>query len=153
MIHRRWLLAAPAILAVARCAPPPKPPAILTLSIKGGADQNPDASGKPSPVEIRIYQLAATGTFNKADVFALTEHEKETLGQDDLASEPIVITPGQSTTVKRELKAGTQAIGIVALFRDIDHAKWRADAPAASSGPTDLTLTIAKLSVSLAPSS
>lgn len=153
VISRRWVLALPATLALARCAPPPKPPAVLTLKITGSADQNPDPSGKAQPLEVRIYQLGAVGTFERADVFALTEHEKETLGADDLGSEAFVITPGQTRTIKRELKPGTQAIGVVGLFRDIDHATWRADKPAASSGPTDLDLKIEKLSLSLAPSS
>ncbi len=42
-------------------------------------------------------------------------------------------------------------IGIVALYRDIDHAQWRAMAPAADSGPTKLTLNIAKLAITLQP--
>ena len=153
LIARRWLLAMPAALALARCAPPPKPPAVLTLKISGSNDQNPDPTGKAAPLEIRIYQLGAVGTFERADVFALTEHEKETLGADDLGSEAFVITPGQTRTITRELKSGPHAIGVVGLVRDIDHETWRADKPAAGSGPTDLDLKIEKLSLSLAPSS
>jgi hypothetical protein len=43
MISRRLLLALPAILA-ARCSSTP-PPAVLTLTMISGADQNPDPSG------------------------------------------------------------------------------------------------------------
>ena len=47
MIRRRSLLPLLAALALAHCgAPPPKPPAVLTLTMIGSADQNPDAAGK-----------------------------------------------------------------------------------------------------------
>jgi type VI secretion system protein VasD len=37
------------------------------------------------------------------------------------------------------------------LYRDIDNAQWRADAPVATSGPTKLKLTVAKLAITLKP--
>jgi len=42
-----------------------------------------------------------------------------------------------------------QAIGVVVLYRDIDSAQWRADAPVATSGPTKLTLNVGKLAITL----
>lgn len=151
MTPRRSLLLLPAALLVARCGPAPKPPAVLTLAITGGADQNPDASGKPAPVAVRIYQLTATGKFERSDWTSLTEREQATLGADDAGSQEVVVSPGQSLTQTINLKNGVQAVGVVVLFRDIDHAKWRAVAPVASSGPTRLALTIGKLSVTLKP--
>lgn len=155
MIHRRSLLsllptlAAP--LALMRCAPPPKPPPVLTLTMVGSADQNPDPSGKASPVAVRIYQLTATAKFERSDVFALTEHEQQTLGQDDAGSQEFVLSPGETQTKTFELKPGVQAIGIVVLYREIDQAQWRADAPAADSGPTKLLLNVGKLAITLKP--
>jgi type VI secretion system protein VasD len=37
------------------------------------------------------------------------------------------------------------------LYRDIDNARWRATAPAATSGPTKLALTVGKLAITLKP--
>ncbi|MBV8092958.1 MAG: type VI secretion system lipoprotein TssJ, partial [Acetobacteraceae bacterium] len=65
-------------------------------------------------------------------------------------SDEIVIAPGETRTLKRELKKGTQFVGTVVLFRDIDRAKWRSIAPVAGSGPTALTLRIAGLTATLA---
>ena len=151
MTNRRSLLLLPAALVVARCAPPPKPPAVLTLVITGGADQNPDPTGKPAPVAVRIYQLTATAKFERSDWTSLTEHEKETLGQDDAGSEEVVVAPGGSQTKTIELKNGVQAVGVVVLYRDIDHAQWRAVSPVATSGPTKLALNIGKLAATLKP--
>ena len=155
MIRRRSLLALvptlAAPLALLRCAPPPKPPAVLTLVMTGSADQNPDVSGKPSPVAVRIYQLTATAKFERGDVFALTEHEQQTLGQDDVGSQEFVLSPGETQTKTFELKSGVQAVGVVVLYRDIDRAQWRAHAPVASSGPTKLALNVGKLAINLRP--
>lgn len=154
MIRRRSLLLLPVLaapLALLQCAPPPKPPAVLTLTMIGSADQNPDLAGKPAPVAVRIYQLTATAKFERGDVFALTEHEQQTLGSDDAGSQEFVLSPGETQTKTFELKPMVQAIGIVVLYRDIDNAQWRADAPAAASGPTKLLLNVGKLAISLKP--
>jgi len=149
MIRRRSLLALPAVLALAQCGP--KPPGVVTLTMIGSADQNPDGSGKAAPVAVRIYQLTQTAKFERADVFALTEHEPQTLGQDDAGSQEFVLSPGETLTKTFELKPGVQAVGVVVLYRDIDNAQWRADAAVATSGPTKLTLNVGKLAITLKP--
>lgn len=133
------------------CAAPPKPPPppVLDLNIIAGADQNPETDGHPAPVGIRLYYLGATGGFERADVYALMNAEAATLGADLLGSETLLLSPGQTMKVHRELKPGTQFLGATVLFRDIDHAKWRADAPVAPNGQTALNLTTQKLSMSL----
>lgn len=149
---RRELLIVPAALLLARCSPAPKPPAVLTLTMIGGADQNPDPGGTAAPIAVKVYQLTAIAKFTSSDWTALTENEQQTLGQDEAApSQQFVVAPGETQTQTFTLKTGVQNIGIVALFRDIDHAQWRAMAPAADSGPTKLTLNIAKLAITLQP--
>lgn len=153
MILRRSLLPLLAALALANCGgPKPKPPPVLTLTIIGSAEQNPDTDGKAQPVAVRIYQLTQTAKFERVDVFALSEHEQQALGQDSAASQEFVLSPGETQTKQFELKSGVQAIGVAVLYRDIDNAQWRADAPAADSGPTKLTLNVGKLAITLKPS-
>ena len=149
MLTRRSIATLPAVLALAHCGPEQKPPAVLTLNVTGSADQNPDINGNPAPIAVRVYQLTATAKFERGDVFALTEREQATLGADDAGSQEFVFTPGEKRTIKFELKPLVQLIGVVALYRDIDHAQWRAVAPVATSGPTTLALNIKKLAVEL----
>ncbi len=59
MIRRRSLLSLPGALALARCGP--KPPGVVTLTMIGSADQNPDAAGKAAPVAVRIYPAHPDG--------------------------------------------------------------------------------------------
>jgi type VI secretion system protein VasD len=124
----------------------------LTLTMIGSAEQNPDAAGRPAPVAVRIYQLTQTAKFERADVFALTEHEQQSLGEDNAGSQEFVLSPGETQTKTFEPKPGVQAIGVVVLYRDIDNAQWRADAAVANSGPTKLTLNVGKLAITLKPS-
>jgi type VI secretion system protein VasD len=148
MIGRRLLLALPAILA-ARCSSAEEP-AVLTLAVLGGADQNPDRAGLPTTVAVKLFQLKSSSAFERADVFALIEREQQTLGADGLGSEQFVIRPGETRTVTRELKPGAQFIGTVVLFREIDRARWRGIAPVATSGPSRRSLTITRLTAALA---
>src|SRR5438270_6052879 len=126
------------VVAAVGAAPPP-PPAVLTLTIAAGSDQNPDPSGRPAPVAIRLFELNGNAKFERADVFALTEHEQQTLGDEGQGSEEFVLRPGETRTVTRELKKGVQFVGIAVLF---DRSRWRVVAPVGVSGPTKLMLRV-----------
>jgi type VI secretion system protein VasD len=147
MMTRRALLGIIAVLAT-RCSSPP-PPAVLTINVIGGDDQNPDPSGKPTPVVVRLFELNGTAKFERSDVFALTEREQQTLGSEGQSSEEFVVPPGKTRMVTRELKKGVQFVGIAVLFRDIDKSHWRAVSPVAASGPSKLTLKISGLTATL----
>lgn len=148
MITRRYFIGGIALLAT-RCSSSPPPPAVLTLNVIGGADQNPDPSGRPAPVAVRLFQLNDPAKFERSDVFALTEKEQQTLGQESQGSEEFVVTPGETRILTRELKKGVQFAGIAVLFRDIDKAHWRAVSPVAASGPSKLTLKISGTNAAL----
>jgi type VI secretion system protein VasD len=150
VISRRNLLAFLPALALAECGP--KPPAALTITMIGSADQNPDPSGKAQPVAVTLYQLTQTAKFESADVFALTEHEQQTLGADDVGSQQFVLSPGETQVKQFQLKPGVTAIGVAVLYQQIDNAQWRADAPVKDSGSTKLTLNVNKLAITLKPS-
>jgi type VI secretion system protein VasD len=149
VIGRRALLALTAAVVCTAGAPPP-PPAVLTLTIVAGTDQNPDASGRPAPVAVRLFELSGTAKFERADVFALTEREQQTLGAEGQGSEEFVLRPGETRAVTRELKKGVQFVGVAVLFRDIDRSHWRVMAPVGVSGPTKLTLRVNGLNATLA---
>jgi type VI secretion system protein VasD len=146
---RRAVLLLP--IAAAACGGPP-PPTTVTLNVQGGADQNPDPTGRPSPVALSVFFLTATAKFERADVFALTEREQATLGSDSAGSEQFVIGPGERRTITREVRQGVQAIGIVALFRDVDTgARWRAVQAIAPGGSTALNVRLARNTVAVSP--
>ena len=145
----RLTLALFGLLVLASCAAPPPPP-VLNLTITGTADQNPDAAGRAAPVAVRVYQLSGTAKFEQSDVFALKDNEAKTLGAEAAAgSQEFLVAPGDSKTVKIDLKPMVSSIGVAVMYRDIDQAKWRAVEPAKPNGPTNLTATVGKLALTL----
>jgi len=149
-MNRRLIFALLGLVVLARCAPPPPPPPVLTLTINGTADQNPDGANRAAPVAVRVYQLSGTAKFEQTDVFALKDNEAKTLGTQAAAgSLEFLISPGETKTVKVDLKPMVSSIGVAVMYRDIDHARWRATAAANAHGPTVLTATVGKLTLSL----
>ena len=66
--------AAPTLPPITIAAPPEaKTKAAMTLVAT--ADTNPDGSGRPSPIVVRVYQLKTDGAFKGADFFALYDDE------------------------------------------------------------------------------
>lgn len=121
---RLWQILTLALLA-AGCAKEPPPPARLVATVAAAADLNPDSSGRPSPLVLKLYQLKAPGGFNGADFFTLHDQPEKVLAADLLGSEQLVLKPGQQLTLERELDPNTRQVGLLAAFRDIDHAMWR----------------------------
>ena len=150
-------VAALASLALAGCggASAPPPPTIAALTMTAAADINPDPAGKPAPVTVRIYQLASTAAFDHADFFQLYNNDQAVLGADMLGRDEVTITPGGTQQLVKDLKPGTTAVGVVAAFRDIQHANWRATAAPPANKTTAVTVAIQGLNVtlSLAPGS
>ena len=123
---------------------------MLELAISAGADQNPAKEGRPASVAVRLYQLKESAAFEAADYYALAEREKATLAEDGAGTEEFVLSPGESRTVTRQLKPGVQFVGVIAAFRDVDRAGWRAVQPVAASGTTKLGLRVAGTKITLA---
>lgn len=121
------------------------------LSLTGTTEQNPDINGAPSPVAVRIIQLIDPNRFQHADAYAFIDNQQQALGADAAASEDVFVSPSEQRSIRIDPKPGVTAIGVAALYRDIDNAQWRAVAPVASNGPTKLSATIGRLTVTLQP--
>ena len=154
MAKPRRVIASIAVLAslfVAACVtPPPEPPppptvAVLTLTADAGV--NPAPSGRPSPLRVTVFQLAATGGFEAADYFALADQPGATLAADLRGTDEVILQPGASETLTRELPDGVTALGIVAHYRDLDRAIWRATAQVPANQTTGIRVTLQPLAV------
>ena len=149
-MNRRLVMGFVGLLALAHCAPAPPPPPVLNLTITGTAEQNPDPSGRASPVAVRVYQLSGTAKFSQADVFGLMNNEAKILGAEEATSSlEFLIAPGENKKVTVDLKPMVSAIGVAVLYRDIDHAQWRSTVSANAHGPTDVSAKIGRLALTL----
>jgi len=60
-----------------------------------------------------------------------------------------LIAPGDKKTVTIDLKPMVTSVGVAVLYRDIDHAKWRATGAVAANGPSNHSATIGRLALTL----
>lgn len=133
----RWIALA-MVAALAGCASGPPKPTKARMTVIAQADVNPDASGRPSPVVVRVYQLQQDAKFANADFFALFDDEQQLLGGDLLARDEIALAPGERKEVQVEVKGDAKFLGAVAAFRDIRNSQWRAVQPAPKKGLMDV---------------
>lgn len=115
---------------VAGCAKPPPPPpkpivTPIALTLIAGADVNPDARGRASPLTVRVYALKSTGAFDSADFFTLFEKDQATLGAEMIQREEMLLRPGESRKLEMTLPADAKALGVIAAYRDLERARWR----------------------------
>ena len=118
--------------AVAPAATPSAPgsaagkPSVAEMSFVVGPDVNPDVTGRPSPVIVRTYELKSATAFNSSDFFAMFERDRETLGADLVARDEWALMPGNNRQALKNLQRDTRYVGVVAAFRDVERARWRA---------------------------
>ena len=146
-----WMLAA--ALVVPACKTVPVKPSNVSkakVALSASADINPDASGKPSPVVVRVYQLKGEAAFTSADFFALFDDEMKVLGPELIGREEYVLTPSEHRTVELVVPKTARFVGVVAAFRDIRNSQWRVVVPAPFK-KDDVTLSVERARVQLAP--
>jgi type VI secretion system protein VasD len=111
------------------CASGPKP-AVVEGAIEAAAGLNPSINNRPSPLVVRVYELKSPTAFNGADFMSLYQRDQAELGADLVGKEEFTLQPGEKRAlVKKTLPAGVQFIGVLAAYRDLDRAQWRAVVP------------------------
>ena len=109
--------------------PPAEPPATVPLDVVviAAAWLNPDEQGQSLPTVVRIYQLKATSKLEAAEFQQLYAHPKETLGEDLLRSDEIVISPGETAHRRIERERSAKALAVVSMVRRPAGLSWRTD--------------------------
>lgn len=137
-MNARLLAVLIACAALAACAAKPAKPVPARAQLIASADVNPDASGRASPIVVRLFQLRNDGELATADFFALYEKEKEALGASLISREEYVLAPGETRELDLPLSPETRYIGALAAYRDIRGSQWRAVAKVPEKKLTDL---------------
>lgn len=137
------------LLAACSSAPKPPPPTIVSASFVAAPDLNPDSSGRPSPLVVRVYELKALSAFNDADFFSLWDGDQKVLAADLNAREEMVLRPGDSNAMTRNTKAETRFIGVVAGYRDLERAAWRASVAVVPNQTQTITVRFNDRAVSI----
>ena len=115
------------------------------------ADQlvNPNESGDPSPVVVRIYELKATSTFNQAQFFDLLDNDAKVLGPDLVAKRELELKPGDRADFKRDTPVETRYVGVMAGFRTGDSSQWRKTADIEPERNNSIIVKVAASAISI----
>jgi type VI secretion system protein VasD len=122
-------------------------PPSTDLKFNVSADINPDKSGRPSPVVVKVFELSSRTIFDTQDFFTLYESPENILGPDLLKKDELELQPEQIKEHKMVLNKNTRYIGFVVAYRDIDGSRWRAVVEADPTGYKNIMLNIEKLAI------
>jgi type VI secretion system protein VasD len=128
---------------------PPAPATIINAQILATETINPDGEGRSSPIVVRLYELKNLGTFNTTDFFPLYNEEAATFGNDLVYRKEFSMMPGGKKLYTRTPTADTQYLAVIAAFRNIDQATWKAAVPIPVERVTNLIIQLDRLSVSI----
>jgi len=96
----------------------------LVINIQASANINPNVEGKPSPVEVRIYQLSDSQAFNQADFIQLYSDAQGVLKAELLIARQLAsVLPSENRKEVIPMAAETKYIGVIAGFADYREAK------------------------------
>lgn len=132
--NRRRLLATTGVLAGAAVLPGCSMfgkggPATLAATVVASAEVNPDVRKRPSPVVVRVFELKAPTLFEQADFVSLYEKDQAVLAAEMVGREEFVLRPGETRPLNKPLSPDTKFIGVMAAFRELERARWRAVVP------------------------
>lgn len=98
----------------------------LEITVSADAGVNPDDKGRAAPILVRIYELKSEGVFESADYSSLNTNDRSVVGSDLLVRDEFILRPGDVRKLRRKSHPDISAVGIVAGYRDLAQADWRA---------------------------
>ncbi len=104
------------------------------ITLYANPNVNPDDNNRPSPIRIKIYELAARTTFDNLDFQGLFINGSTLLSDELISEETFVIQPNETLSHKIGLSKAATHIAIVAAYRKIDEARWKHIYPVKSYG-------------------
>ena len=127
-------------LLLAGCAAKPVV-TTMAVTLTAGADANPDARGRASPLTVRVYALKSPGPFESSDFFSLFEKDQATLGAELVQREEVLLRPGETKKLEFNLPPDAKSMGVMAAYRDLDRARWREVRPVVTGKAQSLDVT------------
>lgn len=125
-------------------------PAQVSGTIQASAQVNPSASKRPSPLLVRIYELKSAAAFNNADFMSLYQRDQAELSTDLLGKDEFVLAPGESKPYAKTLSPDTRFLGVMAAYRNLEHAKWRSVVAVQPGRKQQIVIRAGELSVEAA---
>lgn len=102
------------------------------IEMKSGKNLNPNLFNVPSPLYVTLYQLKDRGEFNHAEYTMLQGFPEQTLGNNLLTRQTILLLPNSNKSVAVKLNPNTHFIGLIASYSQLDAGRWRVLRPISS---------------------
>lgn len=99
---------------------------MLTVEISTTADINPNDKGVANPLRIALYTLKNTDEFQSSDFFTITEDDTPSLKEQMSSVYDRIMLPNETKKIQVTPDAGVIALGVVAAYREIEQAEWKA---------------------------
>lgn len=109
----------------------------MNLVIESRAALNADGQGQSLPVELRIYQLKDSKTFEKTGYTQLLNDDQTLLKADLLDSTVKILAPGATIKLSAPMKDDAQFVGVAGFFLDSGNAEWQLSIPKSQWKKTD----------------
>lgn len=99
----------------------------VSLELYAGKNINPDSSGNPLALLVKLYVLKDVNAFEQADfdTFLQPDSVRDALGSDLVKERETMLVPGQKYTTHVPLMPQGGYLGVVALFRNPASERWR----------------------------
>ncbi|SAK49534.1 lipoprotein [Caballeronia pedi] len=108
---------------------PQREPVKLDVSVIASSGVNPDDQKRAAPIVVRIYELKNADAFNQSDFYSLQDKDKDVLNDDLVQRDQFQLRPGDQKSIRRDANQATTMIGVLAAYRDLPNAVWRATWP------------------------
>lgn len=127
------------------------PVAHIEAGFEATAQVNPDPNGRASPIVVILFELTSLSAFDNSDFFALYDRGETTLGATFRGREELQFRPGEQRAMERDLQPGSKFIGVIAAYRDVDVAVWRASMATPPGRTTRIAVLLGESAISIGP--
>jgi len=117
-------------------------PPSTDLRINVAENVNPDITGRPSPVVMKVFELSSRTIFDTQDFFSLYDEPELILGPDLLKKDELELQPDSKQKYMMKLNRNTRYVGLIVAYRDIDKARWRSVIEVDPTGYDDISVNV-----------
>lgn len=142
----RMLAALVVLTLMCGCASPR-----IDLAVASLPNVNPDHTGRPSPVIVKVFEMQSDLAFSQSDFRPLFETPVQVLGAELLAADEMVLVPGEARRITYEPVKGSRFLGVVAGFRQIERARWKIVTPVDYEDGNTVGIELRDVTVGLIP--
>lgn len=100
-------------------------PVPIQISVNAAQRLNPDDAGESLPTLVKLYQLKSAAKLEGADFDRVYRAPKETLGDDLLRVDEVLLAPGGTAQQRIERDRAARVLAVVPVVRRPTGKSWR----------------------------